>query len=152
MSQTLNPNGVDISQLNQELSQLQQSQLQQLQQLQVPHQPSLFRRMLGGITGIAGNMFAPGLGGALGSFIGGTGASSLGASSVVSALGAQSAAANLQLAAAQSVSNSENFAAEQQLLKVAEQSDENQEAVEMASNLEKSKHSTLMSVIQNIGN
>lgn len=149
MTQMLNPSGVDMSQINQEINQLQQAQLQQLQTAQ---KPGLFRRILGGATGIAGNMFAPGLGGALGNFIGGSGASSSAASSAVSLLGAQGAAAELQLAAAQSKTNSENFAAQQQLLKVAQQGNEQQEAIEMASNLEKSKHSTLMSIIQSIGN
>lgn len=97
-------------------------------------------------------MYSHRAGGALGSLIGGSGASSLGASSLVSQSAAQGASAELQLAAAQSTANSENFAAEQQLLKVVQQGNEQQEAIEMASNLEKSKHSTLMSVIQNIGN
>lgn len=59
MSQQVNPSGVDTSYINQEINQLQKAQLLQLQ---VPNQPSLFRRVLGGMTGIAGNVFAPGWG------------------------------------------------------------------------------------------
>jgi len=153
MSAALNPNGVDIGQLNQEVSQLQLQQAQ-LQQLQVPHQPSMFRRILGGVTGIAGNMFAPGLGGALGSFIGG--GSSLGGGLGNSALSTlfqtnNTSQFSAQLAAAQAAGNAANLAADEQLLAVAKQGNEDEEQVELASNLEKLRHSTLMSVIQNIG-
>ena len=44
---------------------------QLLQQSQPPKQPSTFRRILGAAAGIAGNMFMPGLGGALGNLLGG---------------------------------------------------------------------------------
>jgi hypothetical protein len=48
-----------------------QSLNQLLQQSQPPKQPGTFRRILGAAAGIAGNVFAPGLGGALGNLIGG---------------------------------------------------------------------------------
>jgi hypothetical protein len=127
MSEALNPRGGGV---NQELNQIEQRS--QLQQFQPPHQPGTFRRILGGVAGVAGNMFAPGLGGALGSFIGG------------------GSAFSSDLAAAGFASNASNFAAASQLLAVAKQSNEDQEVTELASNLEKSKHETFMAVIQNI--
>jgi len=112
-----------------ELNQLEQAQLQQAQE---PHQPGLFRRILGGVAGMAGNMFAPGLGGALGSLIGGGSAFSSG------------------LAASGFAANASNLAAANELLAVAKQSNQEEEATELASNLEKSRHETFMAVIQNI--
>ncbi len=126
MSEVLNSNGG----INRELNQIEQQS--QLQQLQPPHQPGVFRRVLGGVAGVAGNMFAPGLGGALGNLIGG-------GSSFASSLGASGFA-----------SNAANLAAANELLAVAQQSNEDQEKTELASNLEKSKHETFMAVIQNI--
>jgi homoserine kinase len=132
MSQALTSNGgVNSGGVDQQLNQIEQQQQSELQQLQ-PHQPSLFRRILGGVAGMAGNMFAPGLGGALGNLIGG-------GSSFASGLGASGSAANAA-----------NLAAANQLLAVAKQSNEDEEMTELASNLEKSKHETFMAVIQNI--
>jgi len=125
MSEALTSNGG----INQELNLIEQQS--QLQQLQTPHQPSTFRRILGGVAGMAGNMFAPGVGGALGNLIGG-------GSSFAAGLGASGSAANAA-----------NLAAANQLLAVAQQSNQNEEMTELASNLEKSKHETFMAVIQN---
>lgn len=62
-------NSVSFGGVDQELNQLvQQSQPGGISQ---PHQPGMFRRVLGAVTGMAGNAFAPGLGGALGNLIGG---------------------------------------------------------------------------------
>lgn len=110
-----------------------QSQLTPIQQ---PHQPGVFRRVLGSVAGIAGNMFAPGLGGALGSMIGGnlSGAAQF----------------NSMLSSAQA-STAQSTAEANQLLQVAQEANREQEEVEMMSNLEKSKHAAAMSVIQNIG-
>ena len=103
----------------------------------VSSEPSVFRRILGGVTGLAGNMFAPGLGGALGRVIGGTSFSSTaGFSSILNT----AQAANTQAATEAS-----------QLLQVAQVANEQQEMTEMMSNLAKSKHDTAMSVIQSIG-
>jgi hypothetical protein len=126
MSEVLTPNGG----INQELNQMEQQP--QLQQLQQPHQPGMFRRILGGVAGMAGNMFAPGFGGALGNLIGG-------GSSFAAGLGASGSAANAA-----------NLAAANQLLAVAQQSNQDEEMTELASNLEKSKHETFMAIIQNI--
>ena len=126
MSEALTSNGG----INQELNQIEQQS--QLQQFQPPHQPGMFRRILGGVAGMAGNMFAPGIGGALGNVIGG-------GSSFAAGLGASGSAANAA-----------NLAAANQLLAVAQQSNQDEEMTELASNLEKSKHETFMAVIQNI--
>jgi hypothetical protein len=126
MSEALTSN----SGVNQELNQIEQQS--QLQQFQPPHQPGIFRRILGGVAGMAGNMFAPGLGGALGNLIG----------------GGSSFAGNL--AASGFASNAANLADANALLAVAKQSNEDEEMTELASNLEKSKHETFMAVIQNI--
>jgi hypothetical protein len=124
---------VGFSNSNQELNQLmQQSQLQS--QLQ-PHQPGMFRRVLGAVTGMAGNAFVPGLGGALGSIIG----------------GGSAAAASANLAALGQAQNAANFAQASQLLQIAQQSNENSELIELASNLQKAKHESAMSVIRGIG-
>ncbi len=119
----------------------------QLTPIQQPHQPSLFRRVLGSVAGIAGNMFAPGLGGALGSLIGGSGAlgSRIGGSNVSGTAQFNSMIANAQASTAQSTAEAN------QLLQVAQEANREQEEVEMMSNLEKSKHAAAMSVIQNIG-
>lgn len=145
MSDFLNPNGGPF------FGGIGQSGLiqPQLQQIPVPQQPSLFRRILGGVAGMAGNFFAPGLGGALGSLIGG-GGSALGPGALGSLFGG-SAAFTQNLAAAESAANAQDFAAEQQLLAVQRQENEQQEAIETASSVQKSKHQTLISVIQNIG-
>jgi hypothetical protein len=132
MSEPLNSNGsVKFGNVNQELNLLEQQQ-SQLQQLQVPHQPSMFRRVLGGVAGMAGNAFAPGLGGALGNIIGG-------GSSFASDLAASGLAANAA-----------NFAAANALQAVATQANQDQEMTELASTIAKSKHSTFMAIIQNI--
>lgn len=135
MSETLNPNGrVNSGASNQELNllerraQLEQSQFQQLQ----AHQPSIFRRVLGGLTGVAANAFAPGLGGALGNLIGG------------------GSAFSSDLAASGFAANASNLAAANALQAVATQANQDEEMTELASNLEKSKHETFMAVIQNI--
>jgi hypothetical protein len=129
------------------LTQLQQSQLQQLQNSQ---QPSMFRRVLGSVAGIAGNMFAPGLGGALGSVIGGGGVN--GNIAQAGLLGASDAAGAAALAAGANATNAANFAAGTQLLQTAQQSNQNEELLELTANLAKAKHETAMAIIQNIGN
>lgn len=48
-----------------------------LQETQPQSQPSGFRRVLGGLLGGVGNMFAPGIGGLLGNAIGGGGVGGL---------------------------------------------------------------------------
>jgi len=132
MSEPLNSNGsVNFGNGNQELNLLEQQQ-SQLQQLQVPHQPSMFRRILGGVAGMAGNAFAPGLGGALGNMIGG-------GSAFASDLSASGFAANAA-----------NFAAANALQAVATQANQDQEMTELASTIAKSKHATFMAIIQNI--
>ena len=67
MDQVSNSNSpVDFSRTDREVDHLiQQSQPQ------LPKQPGTFRRILGAAVGLAGNVFAPGLGGALGNLIGG---------------------------------------------------------------------------------
>lgn len=136
MSEISNPNGLaGFGSANQELNLL----LQQSQQQQ-PAQPSAFRRILGSVAGMAGNMFAPGLGGALGNLIGGSGG-----------IGIGGAAAASSLAASANAANAANLAASSQVLAAAEQSNQNEEMLELASNLEKAKHDSVMSVIQNIG-
>jgi hypothetical protein len=107
-------------------------QQSQLQPLQAPHQPGMFRTLLAGAASIAGNMFAPGLGSAIGSLIGG-------------GFGGGAAAAT------GFASNAANLAQANQLLAVARQANQDEEMVELASNLQKSKHETFMAVIQNMG-
>lgn len=128
MSQALTPNSGITSGVDQNLNQIQQQS--QNQQVQAPHQPGMFRKILGGMAGIAGNMFAPGLGGALGSLIGSSGISGGIASGFAS--------------------NAADLATANQLLAVAQQSNQIQEETELAANVQKSKHQTLMSVIQSI--
>jgi hypothetical protein len=132
MSEALPSNGgINFSGPNQELNLLQQQE-SQLQQLQLPHQPSLFRRVLGGIAGMAGNAFAPGLGSALGNMIGG-------GSGVAASLAASGFAANAS-----------NLAAANALQAVATQANQDQEITELAASVEKSKHETFMAIIQDI--
>jgi hypothetical protein len=128
MSQALTPNSGITSGVDQNLNQIQQQS--QNQQVQALHQPGMFRRVLGGMAGIAGNMFAPGLGGALGSLIGSSGISGGIASGFAS--------------------NAADLATANQLLAVAQQSNQIQEETELAANVQKSKHQTLMSIIQSI--
>jgi hypothetical protein len=129
MSQAITSNsGTNVSGVDHNLNQVQQES--QNQQVQVPHQPSMFKRILGGMAGIAGNMFAPGLGGALGSLIGGSGISGGIASGFAS--------------------NAADLVTSNQLLAVAQQSNQLQEETALAANVQKSKHQTLMSVIQSI--
>jgi hypothetical protein len=123
--------GVNLGGFNPELNQIEL----QPQPLQSPHQPGMFRTLLAGAASIAGNMFAPGLGSAIGSLIGG-------------GFGGGSGAG---MAAAGFASNSANLAEANQLLAVARQANEDQEMVQLQSNLQKSKHEAFMAVIQNIG-
>jgi hypothetical protein len=119
---------------DQQLNQLlQKTELEQLQQIQKAEQPSGFRKVLGAVTGLAGSAVAPGLGGALGSIIGGN----------ISSAG---------IANAGFLQNASSLAQANELLQVAQQSNQNEELVELSSNLMKAKHSSAMSVIQNIGN
>jgi hypothetical protein len=132
MSDALTSNGgVNSGIPNQELNQPAQQQ-SQLQQLQLPHQPSMFRRVFGGIAGLAGNALAPGIGGALGNIIGGN-----------SGFAGELAASGL-------AANAANFAAANALQEVATQANQEQEMVQLASTIAKSKHQTFMSIIQNI--
>src|SRR5580698_8278762 len=110
MSETLTPNGgVNFGGADQELalieqqSQIQQAQLQQLQS----HQPSTFRRILGGVARMAGNAFAPGLGGALGNMIAGGSSNAANAAS----LAASNAASAANLEASGFAANAANLAA-----------------------------------------
>jgi len=121
--------GVNSDGFNADLSQIGQ------QPQQAPHQPGVFRTLLAGAASIAGNMFAPGLGSAIGSLIGG-------------GLGGGSGSG---IAASGFASNAANLAAANQLLAVARQANQDEEMTELASNLQKSKHETFMSIIQNIG-
>jgi TctA family transporter len=150
MSETLTPNGgVNFGGADQELalieqqSQLQQAQLQQFQS----HQPSTFRRILGGVAGMAGNAFAPGLGGALGNMIAG---GSSNAAANAASLAASTAASAANLEASGFAANAANLAAANALQAVATQANQDEERTELAANLEKSKHETFMAVIQNI--
>jgi len=115
-------------------------------------QPSMFRRVLGGIAGGAGNMFVPGLGGALGSVIGGRTSSSL-SSGALGSLFQTNATSQFssQLAGAATAGNVANLISDERFMEVARQGNEIEESVELASNIEKQRHDTLMSVIQNIG-
>ena len=130
---------VDFGGLKQ-VSQIEQQA--QLQPLQAPHHPGVFRSLLAGAASIAGNMFAPGLGSAIGSLIGG------GFGGGGGGFGGSSAAA---LASSGFASNAANFAEAQQLLAVARQANQDQETIQLESNLAKSKHEAFMAVIQNIG-
>jgi hypothetical protein len=130
MNHVMASNGVNSGSLNPDLGQIEQQSL--LQPLKAPHQPGIFRTLLAGAASVAGNMFAPGLGSAIGSLIGG-------------GLGGGGAAA------AGFAANAANLAQANQLLAVARQANQDEEMVELASNLQKSKHETFMSVIQNIG-
>jgi hypothetical protein len=131
MNHTMTSNGgVNSGDFNPDLSQIEQQS--QPQPLQASHQPGIFRTLLAGAASIAGNMFAPGLGSAIGSLIGG------GLGRGASAAGAFA-------------SNAANLAQANQLLAVARQANQDEEMVELASNLQKSKHETFMAVIQNIG-
>jgi hypothetical protein len=127
-----------LNQILQERQSLVQSQLSQLQ----PKGPSMFRQVLGDVAGLAGNMFAPGLGGALGRLIGG-GGGSFGS-------GNTSAFAN-NLAASASAANASNLAGSEALEAAAQQSNEDEELVSLQANLEKARHESFMSVIQTIG-
>jgi hypothetical protein len=132
---TFNLNGgLNATNSNLELNLLEQQQAQ-LQQLRTSSQPSMFRRVLGGVAGVAGNAFAPGLGGALGNMISG---------------GAGSSAFNNSLAASGFAQNAQNAASEAAMNAVVTQADEIEEAAELQANLQKSKHETIMAVIQAI--
>lgn len=126
----MNSNGnVNSGGFNLEMGQIELSP--QVHPLQAPHQPGVFRSLLAGAASIAGNMFAPGLGSAIGSLIGGGSTSGM-------ATGGYAA-------------NAANLAQAQELLAVAAQANRDQEGIELASNLQKSKHEAFMAVIQNIG-
>ena len=90
-------------------------------QVQPQHQPGGFRRFLGAAMGIAGNIFAPGLGGILGNVLGG----GLG-------LGSSSA------------TNPGQF------LQLQQQIDAQQEAFQTVSAVLKSKHDSAMAAINNL--
>ena len=92
-----------------------------LQSTQPPSQPSGFRRILGGLLGGAGNMFAPGIGGLLGNVIGG---------------GATSQAGMM----AQSM----------QYLQFQQQISQETEAFETASAIVKARHDASMAAIRNV--
>jgi hypothetical protein len=132
------------NQILQERQSLVQSELSQSQ----PKGPSVFRQVLGGVAGLAGNMFAPGLGGALGRFIGGSGGSS-GPSGLFGS-GNTSAFAN-NLASSAASANASNLAGSEALEAAAQQSNEIEEMVSLQANLEKARHESFMSVIQTIG-
>jgi hypothetical protein len=162
--------GIGFGGLDPGINQILQAQQSQLQQLQKAQQPSAFRRILGTVAGIAGNAFAPGIGGALGNIIGGGGGGGLGGllggggglggllgganGNIASAglLGASDAAGAAALAAGANATNAANFAAGSQLLATAQQSNQNEEILELTANLAKAKHETAMAIIQNIGN
>ncbi len=101
---------------------------QQQSQANLPKPPGKFRQILGGIVGTAGNVFAPGIGGALGSIIGGGSNTTL--------LG------QLQLRQMQ--------AEEQQELQLQTQVYNQQERMQMMSGIMQSKHQTSMAVINNL--
>jgi len=93
-----------------------------LQSTQTPSQPSGFRRVLGGLIGGVGNAFAPGIGGLIGSAIGGMGG----------------------LGGAGLMGNSTAY------LQLQQQMYQQQEAMETASAIMKSRHDATMSAIRNI--
>lgn len=137
MSNGTNSNGgVNFGGFN-PLSQLEQQS--QFQPLPAPHQPGTFRSILGGLASIAGNMFAPGLGSAIGGLIGGN----------FGGGGGNPFAAGL--ASSAFAANAANAAQDQQILAVAQQANAIQEMVQLQSSLEKSKHEAFMAVVQNIG-
>ena len=109
--------------------------LQQEYQAAQPRQPGAFRRILGAAVGMAGNMFAPGVGGAIGSLIGG----GLGRSSGGSNLFAQGEA---QLA--------QNEQQEESLLEIQRQNDAQTERIQMASGVLQAKHQTVMAIINSL--
>jgi hypothetical protein len=138
--------GIGFGGLDPGISQILQAQQSQLQQLQKIQQPSAFRRILGTVAGVAGNAFAPGIGGALGNIIGGGGGGG-GLGGILGGIGGGGgnlvAGAEASLAQSASITN--------QLLQVAQETNDQEAAAQLASNLLKAKHATAMSVIQNIG-
>jgi len=136
--------GISSGGFSPDLSQIEQQS--QLQPLQAPHHPGVFRSILAGAASIAGNMFAPGLGSAIGGLIGGGFGGGIGGG-----FGGGSSEASAALAASGFASNAANFAEAQQLLAVARQANQDQETIQLESNLAKSKHEAFMAVIQNIG-
>lgn len=129
-----------LNQILQERQSLVQSQLSQLQ----PKGPSMFRQVLGGVVGMAGNVFAPGLGGALGRMIGGAGANGSFGS------GSSAAFAN-NLASSAAAANASNLAGAEALNAAAEQSNQDEELISLQANLEKARHESFMAVINTIG-
>jgi hypothetical protein len=91
-----------------------------IQQSQLPKQPSGFRRFLGAAIGVAGNVFAPGIGGAIGNLIGG-GTGGLNSSTDPNAF-----------------------------LRLQQQVDAQSEAFQTVSSVLKSKHDSAMAAINNI--
>jgi hypothetical protein len=89
-------------------------------QIQPQHQPGGFRRFLGAAVGIAGCVFAPGLGGVLGNILGG-------------GLGLGSSSTNPA-----------------QFLQLQQQIDAQTEAFQTVSAVLKSKHDTAMAAIENM--
>jgi hypothetical protein len=91
-----------------------------VQQAQPPKQPGGFRRFLGAAIGIAGNVFAPGIGGALGNLIGG------------------------------GVGGLNSGSDPNQFLRLQQQMDAQSEAFQTVSAVMKSKHDSAMAAINNI--
>ena len=116
MGQVSNPNSPgDFSSVDQAVDRLVQQS-----QPQAPKPPGTFRRILGAAAGIAGNMFAPGLGGALGNLIGG------------------------------GISGGTAGTDPNQYLQLARQVNAESEAFQAVSGVLKSKHDSAMAAINNI--
>jgi hypothetical protein len=87
---------------------LQQAQLYAQMQAQLLKQskgPSTFRKLLGAVTGVAANIFAPGLGGAIGNMIGGGGNQTNSVNNLVALNAMNTFAANAGLNGAGSAAN-----------------------------------------------
>jgi hypothetical protein len=91
-----------------------------VQQSQPPKQPGGFRRFLGAAVGIAGNVFAPGIGGVLGNIIGG------------------------------GIGGSNSATDPNQFLRLQQQVDAQSEAFQTVSAVLKSKHDSAMAAINNM--
>lgn len=87
-----------------------------------PKGPSAFRRVLGGVVGTVGNMFAPGLGGLIGNAI--SGSTGLGSSGLLND--------------------------SMQYLQLQKQMNQEQQAFETASSVLKARHDASMAAIRNI--
>jgi hypothetical protein len=93
-----------------------------LQSTQPTTQPSGFRRVLGAVVGGVGNIFAPGIGGLIGSAISGAGG----------------------------INQTGLMGSSTQFLQLQQQMNMEQEAFETASSVMKSRHDASMSAIRNI--